>query len=466
MSSTSGLTHLFDLARGGLGTVSLAVRREGSFSRVYAVKRLHAHLRDDEAFARMFVEEARIAGRLRHANIAGVLDVGVDEAGPFFVMEYVEGLSLRELLVDTAGLLPLQVVLSVAAQAARGLHAAHEATSETGDSLRLVHRDVSPHNLLLGYDGVVRVADFGIAKVRDSDQRTSTGILKGKMGYMSPEQLRFERVDARSDLFSLGVTIFEALSGERLYSSPRDALPGDEASAPYRILNEDPPELANVRRDTPPALEELMLELLAKQPAERPGSAEEVADRFAAILHEASVEHGPLTLAAYLGDHFEERRAQASARVQAAQQAVQEPEAPSIPHIPSIPASEAALQRRRARKSLPLAIGGLVLAAVGGSAIAVVEREAARELDSIESPADAPSPAPIPEPVLIVPAQVEGREEEEDEEPDEELSAAEEAPDERPVMRRVRRPRAMRAMRPAATPASMSDRPPDGWWTD
>ena len=274
-TTRSELETLFAIARGGMGTVELAVRRAERFERLYAVKRLHEHHRDDDSFQRMFLEEGRVAGLIRHPNVVGVLDAGVDEGGPFLVMEYVEGVPLTSVLRASDGeLLPLELCAEIARQAALGLHAAHQLRTYEGDSLDLVHRDVSPHNIMLEPDGRVVLMDFGIAKALGSDARTSTGILKGKLAYMAPEQLAFRPATQASDLFSLGVVLFELLTAERLYGPVKMPETAD------RILREPPPDLGECRRDAPPELVELCFQLLAKAPEERPPSAEDVAQRL------------------------------------------------------------------------------------------------------------------------------------------------------------------------------------------
>lgn len=260
-----------------MGQVDLCVRQTGRFERLYAVKRLHPHLREDEAMRSMFLDEARVAGMVRHANVVAVLDVGEDADGPFLVMDYVEGVSLSRLIraqAQAGTLLPIPVCAQIMAQIARGLHAAHELTGSDGAPINLVHRDVSPQNILVGRDGTVRVTDFGIAKALGRSTHTSTGVLKGKLGYMSPEQLRFEPLDRRSDLFALGVILFELTLLRRLFR-------GDEASEVARqIIHEVPPDLGEARPDAPPALVELAFELLAKNREDRPATAQIVADRL------------------------------------------------------------------------------------------------------------------------------------------------------------------------------------------
>jgi serine/threonine-protein kinase len=312
----TGLLKLLDLARGGMGTVELGLRREGEFRRLYAVKRLHPHLLDDEDLRAMFVDEARIAGLLRHANVVSVLDVGEDEQGPFLVMDYVDGVTLSAILQRHAThdqLLPVQLCARIGGEIARGLAVAHELVGHDGQALCIVHRDVSPQNVLVGFDGQVRLADFGIARALGrSSKLTESGVIKGKLGYQAPEQLRFEEATAASDLFALGVVLYELLSGKRLYKST------PEMAAPIRILKEPPPDIADERSDVPPALTELLFELLAKRREDRPGSARAVAARLDDAVHELLRDEEPVLLAEYMDRVFgDARRAQAEAVAQA-----------------------------------------------------------------------------------------------------------------------------------------------------
>jgi len=301
-----------ELAEGGMGRVDLVVRRESGFARLYAQKRLHGQHREDHYFRAMFVDEARIAGLIRHANVVSVLDVGEDEDGPFLLMDYVEGVPLSELLhrmEERDERMPVQLCARIGAQIAHGLHAAHELESSDGERLQLVHRDVSPPNVLIGYDGVARVTDFGIAKALGQSTRTATGVLKGKFGYMSPEQLRYQEPDRRSDLFSLGVVLYELTSGERLYRNT------DGMDGVRRILDEPPPDIGEVRGDVPPELVEILFELLAKEKEARPSSALEVALRLESVAAQLSAAEGPLDLGAFVRELFAARRDRERARI-------------------------------------------------------------------------------------------------------------------------------------------------------
>jgi serine/threonine-protein kinase len=294
-----------DLAEGGMGRVELALREEGRFRRVYAIKRLHDQFLDDPDLRAMFLEEARIAGLLRHPNLVSVIDTGEDERGPYLVMDFVEGVPLSRVIgrgAATGEHVPAQVCVNLARQIADGLHAAHELTDLEGNPLHLVHRDVSPQNVIVGFDGVARLTDFGIAKAFGRAHRTTTGILKGKSGYFSPEQLQFEEPDRRSDIFCLGIVLFELLSSRRLYGGD------DPVAAAKRILREPPPDIAEDRPDAHPMLVKLLFEVLAKDPEQRPADARAVAQVLEQIEMELSLDEEPIRPADYVNAHFEDVR--------------------------------------------------------------------------------------------------------------------------------------------------------------
>jgi len=301
-----------ELAAGGMGRVDLVVRRDGSFLRFFARKRLRPELVDDDAVRRMFLDEGRIAGLVRHPHVVSVVDVGEDAAGPYLVMDFVEGISLAQLVARVAARrqqVPLAVALRIAGQVAEGLHAVHETCGPDGEPLQLIHRDVSPQNVLIAFDGTARVSDFGIAKALGRRTRTTTGVLKGKLGYLAPERLRFEEPDRRADLFSFGVVLFELLAARRLYDSP------DEVQGARRILDEPPPDITDERDDVDPELVELLFELLAKDPACRPPDAGVLARRLERIGGSLAVTHEGGDVGAYVTGLFQDERAALRAKV-------------------------------------------------------------------------------------------------------------------------------------------------------
>ena len=300
-----------------MGRVELALRQEGTFQRLCAIKRMHPALLTDSSLCAMFVEEARVAGLIRHPNVVGVVDVGTDIDGPFLAMDFVDGISLRDVIrhAETSGLVvPVQVCCRIAAEVARGLDAAHTLVGLDGPPMTVVHRDVSPQNVLLGADGVVRVVDFGIAKVLGAGDQTRTGILKGKLGYMAPEVLKLQRPTPATDMFSVGVVLFEILAACRLYTGE------DDVERAQRILNDPPPDVAEHRDDVPVPLQALLLRLLAKEPSSRP-SASDCAEQLLEIADALAKDEGRVDIRSYLDEAFtielDRRRAEIEQAVRA-----------------------------------------------------------------------------------------------------------------------------------------------------
>ncbi|MEQ9078316.1 MAG: serine/threonine-protein kinase [Sandaracinaceae bacterium] len=421
MTSSRTYQHVLPLAEGGMGRVELAMRSESGFERLYAVKRLHPQLREDESFRTMFLDEARVAGLLRHSNVVSVLDVGEDEEGPYLVMDYVEGLTLSMLLkfhARTRQYMPMQLALRIAEQIALGLHAAHDLRDSEGRPMELVHRDVSPQNVLVGFDGVVRVMDFGIAKAIGRGTQTSTGVLKGKLSYMSPEQLRFEEATRASDLFAFGLVLVELVAGRHPY-------PGEGMVRARHILNDPQPDLGELRPRCPPELVQLSFELLAPEPGQRPESAALVAERLRELIADSAAVEGPLPVDDYMrrvhGGHQQERREEITTAVRAMRSQV---------------------RRGRISRRRTLAVGAVAaLALMGGSAAGF--GWAMRALGSESSPSAAPkahAASTTPEPV----ADTGPVESEVDEAPGSEGAPAEEAPAERAADTDAERPRSRR----------------------
>lgn len=330
-----------------MGQVDLCVREDKTFRRLYAMKRLKPAIREDAECRLMFVQEARLAGLVHHQNIVSVLDVGEDAEGPFLVMEYVEGVAANDVLKNarqTEIPIPVSACLELIAQAARGLDQAHTQTSHDGTALQLVHRDVSPHNILIDFHGVARVTDFGIARATGNNHHTSTGVLKGKLGYMAPEVLQFAPVDARTDIFALGVVLFELLATRRLYA-------GNDRERAARIVGEPPPDVGEERRDVPPDTQALVVSMLAKNPEERPESSLAVAERLEAELRRLRADPDYCSLAEYIEEQFKDVRERRQSDVQVALDAPQ----PDPRVMDSAP--KAATPRRR--WALALALAGL-----------------------------------------------------------------------------------------------------------
>ena len=240
------------LAQGGMADVLLArtVGIEG-FERHVVIKRIRAEQARDRRYVDMFLDEARLAATLHHHNIVPVNDIGEEAGEYFFAMEYVHGEDVRALLTQlnkSRQHVPLEHAITIITAAAAGLHHAHEQRGPDRAPLDIVHRDVSPANILLGYDGGVKVADFGIAKAAHRTTETRSGTLKGKVAYMSPEQCVGEAVDRRSDVFSLGIVLYELLTVRRLFKGENDFV------IMTSLVHGQIPPPSNYRPDLPPEL--------------------------------------------------------------------------------------------------------------------------------------------------------------------------------------------------------------------
>jgi serine/threonine-protein kinase len=252
------------------------------FEQRVAVKLVHPHLRDDEHFAADLIEEAKLSVRIRHPNVVVTLDAGEDESGVFLVMEYVEGDSLGGLLRATGRqqrAMPRAVGMRILCDALDGLHVAHELRDEDGRSIGLVHRDFSPQNILVGLDGVSRLADFGVAKAASRSGHTQTGAVKGKIAYMAPEQARGAPLDRRCDVWAAGAVAWELCAERRLH-------PANDVSTLLDIVSRPAPRLRSVDVDVSPELDEVVARALAMDPRHRWPTAA----AFAAAIRETGVE--------------------------------------------------------------------------------------------------------------------------------------------------------------------------------
>ncbi|KFE67954.1 serine/threonine protein kinase [Hyalangium minutum] len=253
------------IASGGMGQVFLA-RERSSVERLVVLKLILPHLAEDDEFLTMFLEEARLVARLQHPNLVTILDLQEVEGRHCLAMEYVQGDDVRRLDKQSrlkGRLLPAGLVLRVISEAAAGLDYAHKARDAQGQPLKLVHRDVSPQNILVGFDGAVKIIDFGVAKAAGSGHHTATGVLKGKYPYMSPEQASGQAIDGRSDQFALGVVMWELLTGRRLFKGESDMMT-------LRLVKDcQVPKPSQINPKLPPGLDEVVLRALATTPDKR-----------------------------------------------------------------------------------------------------------------------------------------------------------------------------------------------------
>jgi serine/threonine protein kinase len=296
------------LATGGMAQIYLACRPGGpEGEKLLVVKRILPHLTENDDFVTMFLDEARIAARLNHANVVQIFDLGAQDDSFFIAMEYIHGEDLRKLwrYSQTRGMpLPVPLVCRILIEASAGLDYAHKRTDlTTGRPLGIVHRDVSPQNILVTFEGGVKVVDFGIAKAADRATITRSGVLKGKYSYMSPEQAAGQRVDCRSDIFSLGVVLYELLTGMRLFKRPSD-IQTLTAVSQCRV---SPPSQMTTR--VPTDLDAIVLKALAKDPAERYQEAAHLQKALEGWLERHELPSSATSLSAYLKELYAERLA-------------------------------------------------------------------------------------------------------------------------------------------------------------
>ncbi len=267
---------LAELARGGMGRVYVARRNgQAGFERYFAIKVMHQQLNDDQKWVMMLLDEAHIASKLHHPNVVPVLDIGTFADGYYLVMDYVEGCSLQELLKKSPDHRPVKAIVSILLDSLRGLHAVHTLRGENDEELHVVHRDVSPHNLLLGVDGSCRVTDFGIAKAKQRFTDTDVGTHKGKIAFMAPEQMRGQtNLDGRADVWAAGVTLYEALTGVHPFRGENDAM------TVHSVIGGEVALPSEVGLKPPAVFDDVIMRALRRDPNERYASAEQFADEL------------------------------------------------------------------------------------------------------------------------------------------------------------------------------------------
>lgn len=297
-----------EIASGGMATVYLGWIVDGPEGAwPLAIKRLHPQLAKDPMFCAMLREEARLATRIHHPNVVTTLDVAMSGKELFVVMEYLHGAPLSQLLrvAGQAGRpVPPRIVVAIVGDVLRGLHAAHEVTDEHGAPLGLVHRDVSPHNILVGADGRTRVIDFGVAKAAGRLQATDGGKITGKFAYMAPEQLRGEPLDRTADIYAAGVVLWETLTGKRLFTG--------SAETPnfLRLLKPEVRPPSSEVPGLPAALDQLTLKALAPDRTARCQTAKLMASALTIAVEPAPAEEVAAWVQSLVGEQMDERARQ------------------------------------------------------------------------------------------------------------------------------------------------------------
>lgn len=317
---------LLPIASGGMAMV-WAARLKGTrgFQKIVAVKTMLPKLSEDEQFEKMFLDEASLASQIRHPHVVEILDLGEQDGVLFLVMEWIEGVPLNQLMKAARKHegLPIAIAVRIVMQACAGLHAAHELVDDKGVLVGLVHRDVSPQNVLVTYDGVTKVVDFGVAKATATgDGATVAGQIKGKVAYMAPEQVKGAEIDRRVDVFALGIVLYALTTGKHPFRRESEAATMYNICAPQPVL---PPR--KVADRYPPQLEAVVLKALAKDPAKRFQTANEMLRALDQLpsRHRASTdEEVALFLREILGDR---RKARAEALADAIERANQNPNA-------------------------------------------------------------------------------------------------------------------------------------------
>jgi len=335
------------LATGGMAEIFLA-RPHDQSSELMVLKRILPHLAEDEHFVTMFRDEADLASQLVHKNICHVMGFGESGGTWYIAMEYLHGVPLSRMMTRLSKaqkMLDVRLVAGIIVQACEGLHAAHEAKGPDGQSLNVVHRDVSPPNMMVTSDGTVKLLDFGIAKARGANSRTRTGTVKGKNAYMSPEQILGKPLDRRSDVFALAVVMYEMLAIRRLFHRDSDFLT-------FKAITEEPiPEIRERRPDLPPGMRSALLQAMARDPNGRFDTALAFGNAVRQSVATIGGVATPAELAKLLAADFVEEMAQRDEILKAADDPLQVP--PAAPLAPLGPTGTAPL--RRAPPPLPRA---------------------------------------------------------------------------------------------------------------
>ncbi len=305
---------LFKLDSGGMAEVYVAeAEAMAGFTRRVAIKRILPGLLKDEKFVRMFLDEARLSLNLNHANIVSVFDIGKSDNTYFIVMEYVEGTNLKSLLEHFSShgrRLPVALTVWLLIEMLKGLDYAHSLRDEqSGDPVGIVHRDVSPPNILISWNGEVKLTDFGLAKATTQVESTDPGVVKGKFSYLSPEAAQGQQVDLRTDIFAVGILGFEMLTGRRLFLGKTDF------ETVEKIRAAEVPPVAEINDEVPEDLEKILRKALAKDPDQRYTTSSAFADDLVGVLFSHRLRVSDRDLKQLLAEYRATRKEQSGAKL-------------------------------------------------------------------------------------------------------------------------------------------------------
>ena len=384
------------LTEGGMAEIFLAkpgpdftLDRKGPI----VVKRLFSHHSSEAEFVRMFLNEARLASRLKHPNIVDIFDQGEVGGTHYLAMEYIAGEDLRGIAQRSDELSkrpPLPVVCRIIMDMLLGLHHAHTLPDESGRPLGLVHRDISPQNVLVTYDGVVKVIDFGIAKATQSreNEQTQAGLIKGKYAYMSPEQTRSGQLDARSDVFSAGIMLWELITWRRLFKR------GTDLATLVAVTEEPAPSMILLNPDVPKELDEIVLKSLAMEPQDRWDSAKAFVDALQAFVNKAGWDASREALGRFMRELFYNKIIQQQSQARAAAIAEERASAASMRQAGKPGAVPAPAINKELRATMPLQVINPAMAAAARKARQQLDAAAAGKPAPPTTAAAAPEPAP------------------------------------------------------------------------
>ena len=362
---------LAELGHGGMAQVFLALAKGvAGFNKLVVVKVIQPDLAEDPDFIRMFLDEARLAARLNHPNVVQTNEVDHDGKRYFLAMEYLEGQTLNRVfnrMGRDPKLLPLGHRLRLIADSLSGLHYAHELRDFDGSALGVVHRDVTPHNVFVTYDALVKVVDFGIAKALNSNAQTQSGVLKGKVSYMAPEQARGERVDRRADLFSVGMILWQVATGKRLYRDLPDMV------VIQKLCSNEIPKVGTMAPFVPTRLQAIIDHALAPDREQRYGTAAELQADIEAYLEQTGSRITSREIGKLAAEHFAEERAEIQGIIE--EQLRQEVQESAVVALPNLGQKGSESGRSTARGiSVPtgtVPVAGALVAATGDTATSV-----------------------------------------------------------------------------------------------